>query len=145
VNLSDEEREEIQNISNGNSACESVKKRASILLLRDSSAGKPMIQKEVAKRCGVCEVTVLNTVREYCTYGKEYTLSFKRTTVNNPPIVTGDVEARIVALACGEAPDGRARWTIRLLTERVIELNILDTVSRETIRTTLKKTNLSPT
>ncbi|MGM1023708.1 MAG: hypothetical protein ACQEXV_25015 [Bacillota bacterium] len=59
--------------------------------------------------------------------------------------MTGEVEARIIALACSEPPKGYARWTIRLLTRRVIELNILESVGRETIRTTLKKQNLSLT
>jgi len=75
----------------------------------------------------------------------EYALTFKHTKANNPPIVTGDVEARIVALACGKAPDGFARWTVRLLTEKIVELNILEEVSRETVRTTLKKHDLSLT
>ncbi|WP_240763231.1 helix-turn-helix domain-containing protein [Paenibacillus thalictri] len=62
-----------------------------------------------------------------------------------PSQVTWEVEARIIALACSEPPPGYARWTIRLLTRRVIELNILESVGRETIRTTLKKRNLSLT
>ncbi|WP_232229196.1 hypothetical protein [Paenibacillus zanthoxyli] len=55
------------------------------------------------------------------------------------------MEARIIALACSEPPEGYARWTIRLLTRRVIELKILESVGAETIRTTLKKQNLSLT
>nr|WP_246054433.1 helix-turn-helix domain-containing protein [Paenibacillus anaericanus] len=62
-----------------------------------------------------------------------------------PSQVTGEIEARIVALACSEPPQGYARWTVRLLTRRVVELNVLESVGRETIRTTLKKRGLSLT
>jgi transposase len=117
-----------------------MKKRANILFMSDIGAGKPMVQSEIATRCGVSGVTVFNTLRDYCTEGLDYTLSFKRTKATNPAIVTGDIEARIVALACGKSPDGSTRWTVRLLTEKIVELNILDTVSRETVRTTLKNT-----
>jgi transposase len=145
VKLTEEERAKIQEISNGNKVSKSIKKRANILLLCDSSAGKPMVQEEIAVRCGTSDVTVYNTLREYCTNGLEYALSYKRNQANNPPIVTWEAEARIITLACGEAPEGRARWTVRLLREKTIELKILDAVSRETIRTTLKKLNLNLT
>ncbi|MNP73577.1 hypothetical protein D3C76_1703110 [compost metagenome] len=56
--------------------------------------------------------------------------------------MTGELEARIIALACSEPPEGYARWTIRLLTRRVIELNIMESVGREMSRATLKKRNL---
>ena len=143
IELSGQERKEIQGILNGNTAAASMKRRANILLMSDSNAGKPMTQEEISKRCGVSDVTVFNTLRDYCTNGIEYALTFKRTKATNPPIVTGDAEARIIALACGKAPDGRVRWTTRLLAEKIVELNILDKVSRETVRTTLKKHSLS--
>ena len=139
VRLTPQERSEIQEVLNSDTVSTGIKRRANILLLSDANAGKPMIQEEIALRCGVSDVTVFHTLREYCTNGLEYALTFKRTKATNPPIVTGDVEARIVALACGEAPEGFARWTVRLLTEKVVELNILDKVSRETVRNTLKK------
>jgi transposase len=143
VRLSEEERRKIQAVGNGKDTSVTRRKRANILLLADRNAGKPMSQAEISVRCGVSNVTVFNVLRGYCAKGYEEVLTYKRTTPNNPPIVTGDVEARIVALACGEAPEGRARWTLQLLTEKIIELKILEAVSDETVRTTLKKRNLS--
>ena len=145
IELSEEERKRIHGIINSEATKQQIRKRASILLLADSSAGKPMTQAEMCIRCGVSDVTIFNTLRDFCTEGLEYTLKFKRTKVTNPPIVTGEKEARIVALACGAPPDGRSRWTVRLLTERVIELEIMEEVSRETVRTILKKHGLSLT
>ena len=143
--MSDEERRKIQAVANGKDTSVTRRKRANILLLADSNAGKPMTQAEICVRCGVSNVTVFNVLRDYCANGQEKVLTYKRTTPNNPPKVTGDVEARIVAVACGAIPEGRARWTLELLTEKVIELKILETVSDETIRMTLKKRNLSLT
>ena len=145
VALDNEARSQIQAILIGDTAPESIKKRANVLLLSDVSVGKPLTQAQIAARCGVYIDTVTNTVRDYCQYGLEYTLKFKRTKATNPPIVTGDVEARIITLACGAPPDGRSRWTVRLLTDKIVELDILDKVSRETVRNTLKKRNLSLT
>jgi len=143
IKLSEEERKAIQGVANDAATTQQIRKRANILLLADSAVGKPMTQAEMCVRCGVSDVTIFNTLRDYCTQGMEYALKFKRTKVCNPPIVTGEKEARIVTLACGEPPDGRSRWTVRLLTEKVVELEIMDEVSRETIRTTLKKHGLS--
>ena len=145
VALDNEARSQIQAVLTGDTAPVSMKKRANILLLSDINAGKPLTQAQIAVRCGVCMDTVTNTVRDYCEYGLEYTLKFKRTKATNPPIVTGDVEARIITLACGTPPDGRTRWTVWLLTDKIVELDILDKVSRETVRNTLKKHCLSLT
>jgi len=81
-----------------------------------------MTQKEMAVRCGVSVVTVYNTIKEFCTDGLENTLKFNRTKATNPPIITGDIEAHIVALACSKPPAGFTRWSLRLLTARVVEL-----------------------
>lgn len=145
VSLSPQERKKIQEISTSKTSTPSIKKRASVLLLADHSSGQPMTQKEMAVRCGVSDVTVYHTLKDFCTHGFEYTLKFKRTKATNPPIVTGDIEARIIALACSAPPVGFSRWTLSLLTQRIVELKILETVSKETVRTTLKKHNLSLT
>jgi hypothetical protein len=145
VLLMPSERKRIRDTANDKAVSTTIRKRANILLLADEGIGKPMKQEEIAARCGVSDVTVFHTLKDYCTCGLEYTLKFKRKKATNPPIVTGEVEARIIALACGEPPRGFRRWTVRLLTERVVELKILEHVSRETVRGTLKKHNLNLT
>jgi transposase len=145
VSLMPSERKQIQDTVNNKTVSTTIRKRATILLLADERVGKPMKQEEISVRCGVSDVTVFHTLKDYCTSGLDYTLKFKRTKATNPPLVTGEVEARIIALACGEPPQGFHRWTVRLLTERIVELKILEQVSRETVRGTLKKTNLSLT
>ncbi|QDR80272.1 helix-turn-helix domain-containing protein [Sporomusa termitida] len=146
VKLSDIERTTIQKILDNETTSKYIRKRCNVLLHTDENAGKPPKQEEIAKRCGVSDVTVYSLVKEYDTQGMEYCLRRRKyATPPNPPIVTGEKEARIIALACGAAPHGRARWTVRLLAQKVIELGIMETVSHETIRTALKKHNLSLT
>ncbi|MDR1686111.1 MAG: helix-turn-helix domain-containing protein [Desulfovibrio sp.] len=145
VELMPSERKRIQDMANAKTVSTTIRKRANILLLADERAGKPMKQEEISVRCGVSDVTVYHTLKDYCTCGLDYTLKFKRTKATNPPIVTGETEAHIIALACGEPPQGFSRWTVRLLTERIVELKILKRVSRETVRGTLKKHYLNLT
>ena len=146
VKLSETEREYAQGSIGSRAASTSSKNRANVLLMRDETAGTPATQVEVAKRCGVSDVTVYHTVRDYSEHGIEYALTFKKP--EHAPrlaIVGGESEARIIALACSEAPEGFARWTMRLLAEKIVELEILPAISRETVRRTLKKRNLSLT
>ena len=123
-----------------------IRKRCHILLLADTSVGKATTQEEIASRSGVSDVCVYQTVKDYCLNGLSYVL--RRREHKNPPrkpVVTGEEEARIIALACGEPPDGFSRWTVRLLTDRIVELEIVPSIGRETVRTTLKKHSLSLT
>lgn len=140
VKISESEHEYVQEILNNAKTAKTFRKRCNILLLLDENAGVPATQEEIALRVGVSDVTVYNTLKDYAEYGLEYALHYKKP--KEPPvspIVTGEAEARIIAIACSEPPIGISRWTVRLLTERVIELKIVESISRETIRTTLKK------
>ena len=145
VNMTEQEREYAHKILANESTASGFRKRASILIMLDEGIGKPETQTQIAARCKVSTVTVWQTAKDYSEKGIEHALSYQSPeSPPRPAIVTGEIEARIVALACGEPPKGYARWTIRLLTEKVVELSIL-TASRETIRRTLKKLNLSLT
>lgn len=146
VRLSEKERAKIQEHLNSRETPQGIRKRCSVLLQADESIGKPLSYEEMSQRIGVSDVTVYNVIKEYATQGLLYSLRRRHpATPPNPPIVSGEKEARIVALACGAAPEGRTRWTVRLLAEKVVELGIMEAVSHETIRTTLKKRNLNLT
>jgi transposase len=144
--LTKEERKYIQAILESNHIALTFKKRANILLMTDCGIGKPESRKMVAARCGVSDVTVYQTIKDFCEKGMVETLSFKkRENPTNPPIVSGEKEARLIALACGTPPEGYSRWTIRLLADKAVELDIFPRISRETIRTVLKKLSLNRT
>ena len=146
VELTKDERLLIFETVDADNTPKTIRKRCNILLLADVSVGKPIIQEEIAIRCGVSDVCVYQTVKDYSINGLSYVL--RRREHENPPrkpVVTGEDEARIIALACGEPPEGFARWTVRLLTQRIVELQIVPSIGRETVRTTLKKHSLSLT
>jgi transposase len=142
VRLSEEERAKLHEKKVEPNLPKTIRKRCDVLLLADENAGKPGTQEEIAKRSGVSEVTVSRLREQYATGGLEYCL--RRQERENPPrarITSGEIEARLIALACGEPPEGYSRWSLRLLRDKVVELEIMESVSRETIRRVLKKRN----
>jgi transposase len=146
VELTEEERLLIVNTVDDKATPKTIRKRCNVLLFADNSVGKPIIQGEIAARIGISDVCVYQTVKDYCLNGLDYAL--RRRKHEQPPrkpIVTGEDEARIIALACGEPPEGFSRWSVRLLTKRIVELEIVPSIGRETVRSTLKKHNLSLT
>ena len=144
IYLTNEERAYVQSVLDSNDTTKTFKRRANILLMLDRSIGKAESQATVAARCGVSDVTVYQTIRDFCEKGLVETLSFKkRESPANPPIVTVEKEARLIALACGVPPKGYSRWTVRLLADKAVELDIFPRISRETVRTVLKKLNLN--
>ncbi len=88
-----------------------------------------------------CAKTVENIRQRLVTEGFEATLCGKpRETPSRPPVFDGEQEAKVIALRLGPAPKGFANWSLRLLAEKVVELGIVESVSHETVRRTLKKT-----
>ncbi len=121
--------------------------RARILLLSDESPGGKSegmgkTDKEIIESLGVSARTVASTRQRYVEEGMEGALNEKPRS-GKPPKLTGRDEAKLALIACSEPPEGQVRWSIRLLTDKVIELDIVDSISRETVRQYLKKGLLS--
>ncbi|NEU60518.1 helix-turn-helix domain-containing protein [Paenibacillus sp. ALJ109b] len=137
IRLEPKEREWIEQLLHAGSTSPGIRRRCLVLLLSNENQGVIPKQTEIASRSGVSKVTVYYTVKDDCTRGLDQTLHYRRRDEPaRPSPITGEVDARIISLAYSVPPKGYARWTIRLLTRR--ELNILESVGRETIRTTLK-------
>ena len=121
--------------------------RAKIILALDTSGDrKPLGQEDIAKRIGVCRGTVNNAKRDFLK-AKDISLFMQRKKRETPPVpakATGELEARIVALACGEAPKGYARWSLRLLADKCVQLQYCTSMSHTTISRVLKKHSLNP-
>jgi len=146
VELTNAERAYAHDVLEYRETAAGFRKRANILIMLDMGVGKPESHEKIAARCGVSTVTVWQTAKDYCENGIEHALAFQKPeNPSRPALVTGEREARIIALACGEPPTGYCRWTVRLLTEKIVELSILPGISRETVRRTLKKLNLDLT
>jgi len=122
--------------------------RAKIILALDTSGDRTAERQEaIAERLGLSRQTV-NIARRDFLATNNVAMFLQRKQRETPPVpskVTGELEARIIALACGEAPKGYARWTLRLLAEKCVELRYSDTMSHMTISRLLKKHNLNPT
>lgn len=112
--------------------------RAKILLLSDQK----VVNKEITKQLGSTPVTIGNIERKYCTEGLEAALKDKAR-LGQPRKVFKETETAIIALACSEAPDGRKRWTMRLLKDKIIQLEIVDSISHAQVSRILKKANLN--
>jgi transposase len=146
IDLSDEDRKKLQEIvAKGKSSAKTIL-RANILLASDQNNKKHMSIAEIATVYHTTPTTVQNVRTSYVNNGLEATITRKkRETPPVAPKVTGEVEAHIIALACGDPPEGYSKWTLRLLADRCIELNYADTLSYVTVYRVLKKTNLSLT
>ena len=118
--------------------------RANILLASDKRRETYMTISEISKAYHTTPTTVQNVRASYCERGLEATINRKKREI--PPVpakVTGEMEAHVVALACGEPPAGYSKWTLRLLADRTVELGYIDSISHVTISAILKKTSLS--
>ena len=96
----------------------------------------------IAEACQVTVRTVENIRKRLVLEGLESALNRKQQVrPSRLKILDGEKEAKVIALCCGSAPAGHARWTLRLLAERIVELDIVESVSHETVRRCLKKTS----
>ena len=146
VRLSVEEREQLQTlICTGKSPAQKLLK-ARILLKADvSEAGEGWSDSRIIKALETSASMVYRVRKQLVEEGLEAALSRKqRATPAVPPIFDGEKEAKLIALACSTPPKGRARWTLRLLENKVVELGIVDRASDSTIGRALKKTLFSP-
>lgn len=146
IELTDTDRKTLlDTVAKGASPAKTIL-RANILLASDKNNKKHMTVAEIAEAYHTTPTTVQNVRTSYANYGLDATINRKkRTTPPVPPKVTGDVEAHIIALACGEPPEGYSKWTLRLLAEKCVELNYAESLSHVTVSRVLKKTNLSLT
>jgi transposase len=147
VKLSDEEREQLNTlIRNGKHAARRLLK-ARILLKADvAQAGEGWSDSQIAEALDTSVDTVYRTRQRLVEEGFEAALAYKYApTSARLRIFDGAAEAKLIALACSKPPVGRARWTLQLLEEKVVELNIVDRASDNTIGRTLKKTSSNPT
>jgi hypothetical protein len=139
VRLTKEERCHLQEVIKKLKGSSQKVRRAQILLKADIE-GSNWTDEHIAEAFGCRTQTVENIRRHLVERGFEDTLNgVRRSTSPTPKCLDGDQEARIIAMRLGPPPKGYANWSLRLLSRKVVELGIVDCVSHETIRRTLKK------
>jgi putative transposase len=143
VDLTAEERDYLrQLIDRGQSAARTLT-RARILLMADRSQGERHTYQDIGTTLYCHETRISRVCRRYVLEGLEAALQ-ERPRTGAPPKVTGDIEARLVLLACSDPPEGRKRWTLRLLAEQMVVLGHVDSLSNVTVYERLKKMKSNP-
>ena len=140
VKLSADERAALEAIVAKGTVAAQKRRHASILLVVDEGEhGPSMSDSEAAETLGVTVRTIERTRQRCVNDGLELALQRKPRSRERTERLDGEAEARLVQIACSEAPEGRARWTLRLLSKRLVELEIVETIAHETVRRVLKK------
>lgn len=151
VTLTDAEREQLTGITKNYRFSQRERNRARILLLSEQG----QTDARIAEQVGCSWMTVRNVRLRFCQSSEAASdttavkqrvkRSVKRAEQENraPRVFDGEKEAHLVALACSAPPEGAERWTLRLLRDRLIEMQVVESVGKETIRRTLKKMNSS--
>lgn len=145
VTLTQEERNELEKLTRRGKTYARRFTHARALLLCDAGENGPAWKvEEAAKALGISSRTIEKLKKRFVEDGLDAALERKRR--EKPPreiIFDGAFEARLIALACSEAPEGHTRWTVRLLADKAVELNFAESVSHMTVQRVLKKTNFS--
>src|ERR671937_795269 len=145
VRLTDTERAQLQELLAVGTAPARKLLHARILLKADEGpAGPGWVDQAIADAVEVSQPTVSRVRKQYVEEGLEAALNRRSPRRVYHRKLTGEHEARLIALACSPPPSGQARWSLRLLADKLVELEIVDDVSYQTVRRTLKKTNSSP-
>lgn len=138
VQLTDEQRQRLVDITSKGKVAVRLFKRSQILLLSEQGYKDQII----AERVGVSIATVERTRQKFVQQGLDEAIT-EKPRPGQPSKLDGKTEAFLIATACSDAPDGRANWTMQLLADRLVALNKVESISDETVRRVLKKTNLS--
>lgn len=138
IQLSEEERQQLQKYVKQGKKSARAMNRARILLLADEQ----QTDGEITKVLGVNRTTIYRVRKEYRIAGINKALEEKPRR-GAPAKIDGRVDATLTMLACSDPPEGSGRWTLQLLAEKLVELEVVESISLPTVRTALKKTNLN--
>ena len=146
IRLTTEEQQELKTLVSRGRTAAYKQTHARILLMSDESRGDGgMKDADISSALGI-GVSMVERVRRRCVEaGIESALNRKKQLRRRQKRLDGEGEAHLIAIACGEPPQGRAKWTLKLLADRLVECEIVERISTETVRRVLKKTNSSPT
>ena len=146
VRLSSEERAGLQEMVDAGRGSKSVRQRARVLLKADVSESGPGWTDERAAEFAEVSLSTVHRVRQrFVEAGFDAAVFRKPSTNRLYRKLDGSAEARLIAEACSTAPEGRSRWTLKLLADRLVVLEVVESISPDTVRLTLKKTNSSLT
>ena len=144
LTLTSEQRQQLETLLRTGQHKARALNRVRIVLLLDRSQERHYTDAEIAQVLGCHPLTVGNARRRFLEAGIAGTLHEKPMGPSAPLKMTGEVEAQLSLLACSDPPEGRARWTVRLLADKMVELGLVDDLSHVTVAQTLKKMKSNP-
>jgi len=144
IELPQDEKTELEQLIKSGEHKARVISRARVLLLLDRSQGEKKTLSQVAEATMLSSVSVSHIKQRYFEGGLDRALYDQPRPGRPVTKMTGDVEAQLIALTCSEPPEGYDRWTLRLLAEGLVQLEVVESISHVTVGETLKKMNLSP-
>ena len=137
-----EQKELAQLVSKGKATARKITHARILLQANESQDGPAWTDKQISEAFGIHANTIHGIRRRFVEHGLQAALERKKQ--DHPSrkcVVDGDVEAHLIALRCGDPPEGRNQWTLRLLADKLVELEIVPSICHETVRKTLKKTS----
>lgn len=139
VRLTKEERRQCEEVVDRLKGTSQKVKRANILLKADAD-GPAWTDQQIADAFRCRRQTVENVRKKCVVEGFQQALEHKKPETTRPPSLDGEQQAQIIAMRLGEPPKGYGKWTLRLLARKAVELEVVESISHETVRATLKKT-----
>ncbi len=143
VRLTDGQRETLDRLVRTGSHPAAMRRRANILLLSDADGPDAWSDDDIAERLETSRMTVQRVRQQFAAEGFDATLHRKKPTGRQYRKLDGKQEAQLIVLACSKAPEGHARWTMVLLADRLVEMEVVDSIDPATVWRTLKKTRSS--
>jgi transposase len=143
IRLTDEQRQALQALVRTGTQKAHLRTRAQILLKADADGPDAWPDERVAEALGVCRMTVARVRRQFAAEGLDATLHKKRAAGRQYRKLDGKQEAQLIVLTCSPPPEGQARWTMKLLADKLVELEVIEAIDPATVWRTLKKTTSS--
>ena len=142
VTLTDEERTVLEELVNKGKNPAYKVNHARILLLADTNeSGRGWRDRDISQALKISVATIERVRQRLVEEGLEAALNRKKQQNRRQALLDGEKEAHLIALTCSSPPDGQGRWTMKMLAERMVQLGYVESISNETVRQTLKKTN----
>lgn len=142
VCLTQENRQELETLIRSGKSSARTQTRARILLLTDESQKKKKRTEEIASIL-MCSLPTITNIRKKFVEGGVENALYDKVRPGAIPKITGEIEAQLTLLACSAPPEGRSRWTLQLLADKLVELKLVDSISDVAVMHRLKKMNLS--
>ena len=142
IQLSKEERQELEALVRAGESSARTQTRARILLLCDKSQKRQKPTKEIASAL-LCSLPTITNIRRKFVEGGLSNALYDQPRPGQKPKITGEIEAQLTMLACSAPPEGKVRWTLQMLADKLVELKLVDSISDVAVMKRLKKMNLS--